>query len=72
MATATRAGSPLTPSSIVRRFPEVKLFSLPKLDARRTIELGVKGDPPLVAIAIAEIKTSITAAGFTWEAIVSS
>ena len=57
---------------IVRRFPEVKLFSLPKLDARRTIELGVKGDPALVAIAIAEIKTGITAAGFTWEAIVSS
>ncbi len=57
---------------IVRRFPEVKLFSLPKLDARRTIELGVKGDPALVALAMADIRSGITAAGFTWEAIVSS
>jgi molybdopterin-biosynthesis enzyme MoeA-like protein len=52
---------------IVRRFPAVRLFSLPRLDARRTIELGVKGDPDEVAAAMAAIQSGIDAAGFVWE-----
>lgn len=54
---------------IVRRFPAVKLFSLPRLDARRTVELGVKGEASSVAAAIAAIEAGISAAGFPWEAL---
>ena len=55
--------------AIVRNHPEVKLFSLPKLDARRTIELGIKGPPVAVAAAIAEIQSGISAAGHPWEPV---
>lgn len=51
----------------VRQFPQLKLFSLPQLDKRRTIELGVKGDPIVVLQAMAAMKTGLEAAGFEWE-----
>lgn len=51
---------------IVTKYPKLKLFSLPKLDNRRTIELGVKGIVHDVEIAITEIKQAITALGFPW------
>jgi molybdopterin-biosynthesis enzyme MoeA-like protein len=54
---------------IVASHPEVKLFSLPKLDTRRTIELGVKGKPDQVAAAMAEITQGVTQAGFPWQAM---
>lgn len=53
-------------NAIVLRYPGVKLFSLPKPGERRSIELGVKGEPALVAKAIAEIQTGVSAAGFSW------
>ena len=56
-------------NDIVRRFPQVKLFSLPRLDARRTIELGVKGDAVIVLQAMVEIQAGVTAAGFSWSAL---
>lgn len=58
-------------NDIVRHFPQVKLFSLPRLDTRRTIELGVKGDPVVVLQAMAEIQAGIAAAGFTWSELPS-
>lgn len=51
---------------IVAKYPELKLFSLPKLDNRRTTEVGVKGPGALANVAIAEIKQSVTALGFPW------
>ena len=51
---------------IVAKYPELKLFSLPKLDNRRTTEVGVKGATQSAAAAIAEIKQSVTALGFPW------
>jgi molybdopterin-biosynthesis enzyme MoeA-like protein len=51
---------------IVAKYPELKLFSLPKLDNRRTTEVGVKGPSALANIAIAEIKQSVTALNFPW------
>mgnify|MGYP000205657394 CR=1 FL=1 len=54
---------------IVAGHPEVKLFSLPKLDTRRTIELGVKGQADKVAAAMAEITHGVTQAGFPWQAM---
>lgn len=56
-------------NDIVRRFPQLRLFSLPRLDTRRTIELGVKGDAVLVMQAMAEIEAGVAAAGFSWSAV---
>lgn len=52
---------------IVASYPELKLFSLPKLDNRRTTEVGVKGAKAQVAKAMAEIKLGIEALGFPWQ-----
>ena len=52
---------------IVHRFPQVKLFCLPQLDTRRTIELGVKGDPVVVLQAMAEIQAGVGHAGYAWQ-----
>ncbi|MCE9632610.1 MAG: competence/damage-inducible protein A [Methylophilales bacterium] len=54
---------------IVSQHPDVKLFSLPKLDTRRSIELGVKGNADAVEQAMTAIKTWVSAAGFNWEVI---
>ncbi len=51
---------------ILAKYPALKLFSLPKLDHRRTTELGVKGASGVVNTALDEIKTSVTALGFPW------
>jgi len=53
-------------NDIVGRFPQAKLFCLPQLDRRRTIELGLKGDPIVVMQAMSEIQRHITAAGYEW------
>lgn len=53
-------------NDIVSRFPQTKLFCLPQLDKRRTIELGIKGDPLAVSQAMAEIQRYIIAAGHEW------
>jgi len=51
---------------IVEKYAEINLFSLPKLDERRTTELGVKGVSAQVQTALAEIKQAVTALGFPW------
>lgn len=51
---------------IVGTHPGIKLFSLPKLDTRRTIELGVKGPVAEVEIAMQEIKQGLAELGFPW------
>lgn len=53
-------------NAIVSRFPQAKLFCLPQLDQRRTIELGLKGDPVAVAQAMAEICRHVASAGYEW------
>jgi len=52
--------------SIVAKYPDLKLFSLPKLDTRRTTEVGVKGPSLLANQAIAEIKQAVSALNFPW------
>ena len=54
-------------NQIVAKYPKLKLFSLPKLDNRHTIELGVKGAADLTKAAMDEIKQAVTALGFPWE-----
>jgi len=51
---------------IVVKYPDLKLFSLPKLDNRRTTEVGVKGATELAKTALDEIKQSVNALGFPW------
>lgn len=54
-------------NDILAKYPALKLFSLPKLDDKRTTELGVKGATPLVKLAIEEIKQNVHALGFPWK-----
>ena len=53
----------------VRRFPQLRLFSLPSLapNGERRIELGVKGDPQTLDAAIAHLIAGVEAGGFRWE-----
>jgi len=53
-------------NQMVEKHPQTKLFSLPKLDTRRTIELGVKGAADDVNAALDDIKQGISALGFPW------
>ncbi|MEY3784752.1 MAG: hypothetical protein RL241_100, partial [Pseudomonadota bacterium] len=53
-------------NEIVKKYPEIKLFSLPKLTPVKTIELGVKGPSKLVNEAILEIQVKITNLGYAW------
>jgi molybdopterin-biosynthesis enzyme MoeA-like protein len=53
---------------IVARYPALRLFSLPHIGAEgRHIELGVRGDPDPVRIAMGEIRAGVTRLGFPWE-----
>ena len=52
---------------IVAKYPDLKLFSLPKLDNRRTTEVGVKGTSALAKTALEEIKIAVTALDFPWQ-----
>jgi len=51
---------------IVQKYPEIKLFSLPKLDNRRTTEVGVKGPTAAASAALEEIKLAVSALHFPW------
>lgn len=53
-------------TEFTRKYPTLKLFSLPRLDERRTIELGMKGDINLVAQAMSEIKAKISELTYSW------
>lgn len=54
---------------ILTQYPGLKLFSLPRLDQRRTIELGVKGDAAQAQAAITYLQQALDSAGFPWQAI---
>lgn len=52
--------------AVVDRYPSIKLFSLPKLDVRRTIELGVRGNPTSAAQALTDLRDGVIQLGFAW------
>jgi molybdopterin-biosynthesis enzyme MoeA-like protein len=56
-------------NTIVQNHPQVKLFSLPKLGPQKTIELGVKGHPELIQLAMMDIQAGVSAAGFPWTTV---
>ena len=51
---------------ILHQYPTLKLFSLPKLDDRRTTEFGMKGAEKPVKAAMQDIKEGVSALGFPW------
>ncbi|MPS49284.1 molybdopterin-binding protein [Methylobacillus sp.] len=55
---------------ITRQYPSIKLFSLPRLDERRTIELGIKGDTTAVANAMQQIQAALAEAGHPWQPVI--
>jgi molybdopterin-biosynthesis enzyme MoeA-like protein len=55
---------------ILAKYPDLKLFSLPKLDSRRTTELGVKGSASVVEAAMKDIKHAITALSYPWAELI--
>ena len=48
------------------RYPGIKVFSLPRVQPERFIELGVRGKSGEVAPAIADLKQGVSALGFPW------
>lgn len=48
------------------KYAALKIFSLPRMQPERFIELGARGDPQLVAAAIEELKQGVTAMNFPW------
>lgn len=53
-------------NKILIDYPTVKVFSLPKLKPNRQVELGAKGEPAQVKLAMQEIKTRVSNIGFAW------
>lgn len=48
------------------RYPQLKVFSLPRVEPERYIELGVRGEPGSVALAITDLKSGVSSMGFPW------
>ena len=53
-------------NEILQKYPEIKVFSLPKLKPNRQIELGAKGAPEQVKLAMQDLKTGVSKIGFVW------
>ncbi|GAB4240987.1 MAG: molybdopterin-binding protein [Methyloligellaceae bacterium] len=51
---------------LLERYPGVRIFSLPKLEPQRTIELGIKGPTAIVDAAMKELCEGVSGAGFQW------
>jgi molybdopterin-biosynthesis enzyme MoeA-like protein len=54
---------------MLKQYPMLKLFSLPRTNQRRTTELGLKGETSIVTQAIAELKAEVSALGYPWAEI---
>lgn len=54
-------------NSLLAQYPSLKIFSLPKTSARRTIELGLKGESALVKTAMNDLTSGVSALGFSWD-----
>ena len=51
------------------RYPGLKVFSLPRMEPDRHIELGARGSPQDVAGALALIQAGVSALGFPWTTV---
>jgi molybdopterin-biosynthesis enzyme MoeA-like protein len=48
------------------RYPRCKVFSLPRMQPDRHVELGVRGDAADVLVAIGELQAGVSGLGFQW------
>jgi molybdopterin-biosynthesis enzyme MoeA-like protein len=48
------------------RYPDCKVFSLPRMQPERHVELGVRGDAVEVVTAIRELQQGVSGLGFGW------
>jgi molybdopterin-biosynthesis enzyme MoeA-like protein len=53
-------------NAVIAEF-DVKVFSLPKLTPKRHVELGAKGAPDKVLLAMVALKTGVEQLGFAWK-----
>jgi molybdopterin-biosynthesis enzyme MoeA-like protein len=53
-------------NDLLNKYPNIKVFSLPKLKPNRLVELGAKGDPDIVKLAMQALKTGVSEIGFEW------
>ena len=53
----------------LKKYPEIKIFSLPKLKPNKQIELGAKGAPEKVLLAMIALKTGVENLGYVWAEI---
>jgi molybdopterin-biosynthesis enzyme MoeA-like protein len=54
----------------VQRYPGLRMSSLPHSDiGRYQLELGLRGDPELVAEAMLELRREVTALGLRWQPV---
>ncbi len=51
----------------LQKYAEIKVFSLPKLKPNRQIELGAKGAPEQVKLAMQDLKAGVSNIGFVWQ-----
>ncbi len=68
------AESTLTPlmESLEAKYPGLKVFSLPSMGQagkRRHIELGVRGDPAMLAAAMDDLRSGVEQLGGRWEKV---
>jgi molybdopterin-biosynthesis enzyme MoeA-like protein len=54
------------------RYPACKVFSLPRMQPERHVELGVRGDANQVLIAIRELQEGVSGLGFQWSEVRAS
>jgi hypothetical protein len=47
-------------------YPRLKVFSLPRMEPQRHIELGVRGDAADVPAAIGVLQAGVDTLGFEW------
>lgn len=54
-------------NNLLKKYPNIKVFSLPKLKPNQLVELGAKGDPAEVQQAMQDMKAGVTALGYLWQ-----
>lgn len=53
-------------NEMLKKYPEIKIFSLPKLKPNRQVELGAKGAPEQVKLAMQDLRAGVSNIGFEW------
>jgi len=55
--------------AILQKYPNLKLYSLPSLSPKKTIELGLKGELNTCMEAMSEIQSYLNAHQMAWQSL---